>query len=67
MKVYSLFGVEDYEGETLLGVFASKEDLLKFVESEKSKQGIRRYDRLEFVESELGQRVNYFEQVVYLK
>ena len=66
MKVYSLFGVEDYEGETLLGVFASKEDLLKFVEVEKSKKGIRRYDRLEFVESELGQPVNYFEQVVYL-
>ena len=73
MKVYTLMGGYDYEGETLLGVFGSKEDLMAFVE-----QGRRRaffsgrrpetlgYDSLGFVESELGQPIDFCGQVEYL-
>lgn len=70
MKVYTLMGGYDYEGETLLGVFASKEDLLQFVESRK--RGCDRrpetlgYDSLGFVESELGQPVDFHGEVEWL-
>jgi hypothetical protein len=70
MKVYSLVGGFDYEGENLLGVFASKEDLLQFVEQEKSKQNRRPdtlgYDTLGYVESELGQSIDFYGEVEYL-
>lgn len=70
MKVYSLVGGFDYEGENLLGVFATKEDLLKFIDTRK--QGCDRrpetlgYDSLGFVESELGQPIDYYGEVEYL-
>lgn len=72
MKVYSLLGFVDYEGSYLLGVFGSKEDMLKFVE------GIERrvrydgvevysdYDSLGYVESELGQEVDVYRDVVVM-
>lgn len=70
MKVYSLVGGYDYEGENLLGVFASKEDLLQFVEQEKPKAHCRPetlgYDSLGYVESELGQPIDYYGEVEYL-
>ena len=70
MKVFSLVGGFDYEGENLLGVFGSKEDLMKFIEQEKSKQ-VRRpetlgYDTLGYVESELGQPIDFYGEVEYL-
>lgn len=70
MKVYSLVGGFDYEGENLLGVFASREDLLQFVEQEKPKQHRRPetlgYDTLGYVESELGQPIDFYGEVEYL-
>jgi hypothetical protein len=70
MKVYTLMGGYDYEGENLVGVFASREDLLKFVEQEKSKHDRRPeklgYDTLGYVESELGQQIDFYGQVEYL-
>ena len=70
MKVYTLMGGWDYEGENLVGVFASREDLLKFVEQEKSKHDRRPetlgYDTLGYVESELGQQIDFYGEVEYL-
>lgn len=64
MKVYTLMGGFDYEGESLIGVFASRDDVIKYVEQEKPKHGRRPdtlgYDSLGFVESELGQSVENF-------
>lgn len=70
MKVYTLMGGFDYEGENLLGVFGSKEDVLKFIEQERPKHGRRPdtlgYDTLGFVESELGQPIDFCGQVEWL-
>lgn len=63
MKVYSLVGGWDYEGETLLGVFASEADLMQFVESRR--RGCARrpetlgYDSLGWAESELGEPIDF--------
>ena len=70
MKVFTLMGGFDYEGENLLGVFGSKEDLLQWVEVRK--QGCDRrpetlgYDTLGFVESELGQPIDFHGEVEWL-
>ena len=71
MKVYSLLGFVDYEGQDLLGVFGSLEELMKFVEVER--QGRSHYkseslgfDQLGYVVSELGSKVDVLEQVEYL-
>ena len=70
MKVYSLVGGYDYEGENLLGVFGSKEDLLQFVEQEKPKHQRRPetlgYDSLGYVESELGQPIDFHSEVEWM-
>lgn len=70
MKVYTLLGGFDYEGESLIGVFGSKEDVLKYVEQEKSKHRRRPetlgYDSLGYVESELGQPVDFHGEVEWL-
>jgi hypothetical protein len=70
MKVYSLVGGFDYEGENLLGVFASKEDLMAFVEQGRSECRRRPetlgYDSLGFVESELGQPIDFCGMVEWL-
>ena len=67
MKVYSLLGFVDYEGSCLLGVFGSLEDLMKFLEVKRDSLG---YDHvgysLGYVESELGQEVDEYRDVVYL-
>lgn len=72
MQVYSLLGFVDYEGQELLGVFGSLEDLQRFV------SGLERrvrfdgvvvfgyYDQVGYVVSELGQRVDVSGQVQYL-
>lgn len=75
MKVYSLLGFVDYEGQDLLGVFGSLEDLQKFVCDER----VRRsdlyssykleslvFDSLGYVESELGSKVDVLAEVEYL-
>ena len=73
MKVYSLVGGFDYEGESLLGVFGSKGDLFEFIEQVKSKQSKHQrrpdtlgYDNLGYVESDLGQIIDFDGQVEWL-
>lgn len=75
MKVYSLLGFVDYEGQDLLGVFGSLEDLKQFVESKRSeyeKKGWSHklvrlgFDDLGYVESELGKSVDVLGEVEYL-
>ena len=70
MKVYTLMGGWDYEGDNLLGVFASRNELLQFVEQEKAKHNRRPetlgYDTLGYVESELGQPIDFDAQVEWL-
>ena len=51
MKVYVLLGFMEYEGSTLLGVFGSVGDVLRYVELGK---GSWFYDHIGYVESELG-------------
>ena len=71
MKVYSLLGFVDYEGQDLLGVFGSLEDLLKFVEVERQGRSHYRseklgFDDLGYVVSELGQKIDVLGEVEYL-
>ena len=71
MKVYSLLGFMDYEGQDLLGVFGSVEDLLKFVELERQDRSHFRaeslgFDWLGYVESELGSKIDVLGEVTYL-
>ena len=71
MKVYSLLGFVDYEGQDLLGVFGSLEDLMKFVEVERQDRSHYKaeslgFDSLGYVVSELGSKVDVLEQVEYL-
>ena len=70
MKVFTLMGGYDYEGENLLGVFGSREDLFKFIEQEKPRHERRSdtlgYDSLGFVESELGQPIDFHGEVEWL-
>lgn len=75
MKVYSLLGFVDYEGQDLLGVFGSLEDLQKFVYDERVKRsdlyGSYRleylgFDGLGYVVSELGSKVDVLSEVEYL-
>ena len=62
MLVYSLLGFVDYEGQDLLGVFGSLEDLQEFVGG----LGDHGYGYVGYVVSELGQRVDVYDSVVYL-
>lgn len=74
MKVYSLIGFVHYEGQDLLGVFGSLEDLMKFVESEREQCKMSMYrreeslgfDELGYVVSELGQKIDVLREVEYL-
>lgn len=71
MKVYSLLGFVDYEGQDLLGVFGSLEDLQKFVEAERQDRSHYKseslgFDALGYVVSELGSRVDVMSEVEYL-
>jgi hypothetical protein len=64
MKVYSVLRHMQYEGEELLGVFASREDALKFVESQSED---KKYYDFGVVESELGQKVDFFSDVEWVE
>ena len=71
MKVYSLLGFVDYEGQDLLGVFGSLEDLMKFVEVERQDRSHYKaeslgFDSLGYVVSELGSKVDVLDEVEYL-
>ena len=55
MKVYSVVGSVQYEGDDLLGIFASREDALKFIEAQKESMF---YEQYGIVKSELGQPVD---------
>lgn len=61
MKIYTLMGNTDYEGDTLLGSFASMEDLMQFVQADH--QGVTQdFDALHVYEHQLGQPVEYLMQ-----
>lgn len=68
MKVYSLLGFIDYEGQDLLGVFGSLDDLLVFMESERVRLGREElgFDSLGYVVSELGSKIDVLGEVEYL-
>lgn len=75
MQVYSLLGFVDYEGQDLLGVFGSLDQLQQFVVNERVRRsdlyGSYRletlgFDSLGYVVSELGQSVDVLSQVEYL-
>lgn len=71
MKVYSLVGFWDYEGMDLLGVFGSLESLMEFVKVEREQYGRARpetlgFDRLGYVVSELGSKLDTLRDVEYL-
>ena len=68
MKVYSLLGFVDYEGQDLLGVFGSKEDMLVFMESERVRSGREElgFDSLGYVCSDLGSKIDVLGEVEYL-
>lgn len=54
MLVYSVVSGVDYEGHDLCGVFASRDDALRFVESQRESGQFRYVDCVGIVESELG-------------
>ena len=62
MLVYSLVSGVDYEGHELRGVFASRDDALRFVESQRESGLFRYVDRVGVVESELGAEVDVYDQ-----
>ena len=74
MQVYSLLGFVDYEGQDLLGVFGSLNDLHQFVVNERVRRSdlwahrleYLGFDMLGYVVSELGQSVDVLAQVEYL-
>jgi hypothetical protein len=61
IKVYSLLGFVQHEGTDLLGVFASAEGVMQYVES---RNGRWYYDEMGYVESELGHPIEDVEGVV---
>jgi hypothetical protein len=66
MLVYSVVSGVDYEGYDLRGVFASREDALRFVESCRVEGEFRYVDSVGVVESELGSGLDMFESVEWL-
>lgn len=72
MKVYSLLGFMDYEGQDLLGVFGSLEDLMGFVGGLERRvrfdgvEVIYNFDQLGYVVSELGSKIDVLGEVEYL-
>jgi hypothetical protein len=57
MLVYSVVSGVDYEGYDLCGVFASRDDALRYVESCRESGEFRYVDCVGVVESELGYSV----------
>jgi len=72
MKVYSLLGFVDYEGQDLLGVFGSLEDLMEVVNLFERRvrfdgvEVISNFDQLGYVVSELGSIIDVLGEVEYL-
>ena len=66
MLVYSVVSGVDYEGYDLRGVFASREDALRFVESCRVSGEFRYVDSVGVVESELGSGVDIHESAEWL-
>ena len=75
MQVYSLLGFVDYEGQDLLGVFGSLDQLQQFIVDERVRRSdlynshrlqYLGFDSLGYVVSELGQSVDVLSEVVYL-
>jgi hypothetical protein len=72
MKVYSLLGFMDYEGQDLLGVFGSLEDLMKVVDGFERRvrfdgvEVISNFDQVGYVVSELGSKIDVLGEVEYL-
>jgi hypothetical protein len=64
MKVYSVLRHMQYEGSDLLGVFGSREDALKFVDTQTED---RKYYDFGVVESELGQKVDFYMDVEWVE
>lgn len=62
MKVYSVLRHVDYEGCDLLGVFASREEAVVF-----GKGKVDQWSDVGVVESELGQSVDFYEGVEWVK
>lgn len=61
MQVYSLLGARDYEGDVLLGVFATLEQLMEFVNAGTGREeydGAWCYDHMGYVQSELGSSID---------
>ena len=66
MKVYSVLEFIDYEGSSLLGVFGSREDCVKFLESHSGFQRQFPGYSYGYVESELGSEIDVLAEVDYL-
>ena len=66
MKVYAVLFAVDYEGETLKGVFATKEEAVSFA---KSQENFGKHDSEQYgvVECELGQPVDTFENFEFVE
>jgi hypothetical protein len=67
MIVYSVLEQVDYEGCDLLGVFGSREDAEQFI---RGRDGFVRQSpghSYGYVESELGQPVDFYRDVVYVE
>ena len=67
MIVYSVLEQVDYEGCDLLGVFGSREDAEQFI---RSYDGFVRQSpgySYGYVESQLGQPVDFYRDVVYVE
>jgi hypothetical protein len=63
MLVYSLVSGEDYAVHDPRGVFASRADALRFVESQRESGLFRYVDRVGVVESKLGDEVDVYAEV----
>lgn len=66
MLVYSVVSGVNYEGHDLRGVFASRDDALRFVESKRGDAAWRYVDYVGIVESELGSELDVLEQAEWL-
>jgi hypothetical protein len=66
MKVYSVLEQVDYEGCALLGVFGSREEAVKFIQSYDGFQRKSPGYSYGYVESELGQEVDFYRDVEYV-
>ena len=72
MKVFSLLGFIDYEGESLLGVYGSLKDVFNEFDRLRAeykgswKPEFFGYDSVGCVESELGEKIDVLKQIYYM-